>query len=85
MSQFHAVFREILDWEGSISIVATVGADGGAPRLFLPLVTFVGEQALLSAARALSFLPADLGDALLFCGSAAFDRRFDLIQQESAR
>ena len=68
-----------------ISFVATVRADGGAPRLFLSLVTFVSEQALLGTARAFSFLSADLGDALLFCGGAALDRRFDFIQQESAR
>ena len=68
-----------------ISFVATVRADGGAPSLFPSRVAFGGEQARLGTARAFSFLSADLGDALLFCGGAALDRRFDFIQQESAR
>jgi len=80
MSQFHAVFRGNYCWERLISIrPPRSAADGGAQGLFLSLVTFGREQALLGAARRFLFCGGS-GDACSFSAALPFDRRFDLIQ-----
>jgi len=72
MSQFHAVFREIMT--GSDLIInrrPPVGADGGAQDFFLSPGDVCREQGAAWRGASVFLFCADLGDALLFCGGAA--------------
>src|SRR5688500_8554403 len=62
----------------------TIAAYRRAQRLLFPLMTLVGEDAELGAAGALAFLTANFGYALGLVVGLSFDRRLDLVQQQSS-
>jgi hypothetical protein len=70
--------------QGERSFLVFFTPHGSSRGFFLRLVALVGEHAELGTPRALSFLPADLGDLFLFGGPCASKLRFDFVQQNSS-